>query len=177
MHCIYQTELGPIVLVHEVPILYSFSLFMDSGLIMSLYGRRICVHWLRYLLEQQQERKLLGFMASHLYLHSLSRLSTSNQSPYKWCFSCSHLIVAGLCAVDETQSDNNTQFQLNSFMCDLYLRNCFLHQSDVMKTTSLCLHLCKHNMGVTGNCVLPQIAGCSHALTIEYIFFIALCCG
>lgn len=24
-------------------------------------------------------------------------------SPYKWCFSLSHLIVAGLCAVDETQ--------------------------------------------------------------------------
>lgn len=37
-----------------------------------------------------------------LYLLSLSRLSTSNCSPYKRCFSLSHLIVAAR-AVDETQ--------------------------------------------------------------------------
>lgn len=43
------------------------------------------------------------FEVSRLYLLSLSRLSTSNRPPYKWCVSGSRLIVGGPCAVDETQ--------------------------------------------------------------------------
>lgn len=43
------------------------------------------------------------FEVSRLYLLSLSRLSTSNRPPCKWCVSGSHLIAGGLCAVDETQ--------------------------------------------------------------------------
>lgn len=39
-----------------------------------------------------------------------------------------------MCSGWNTESDNNTQFQLNSLMCDLYLRDCFLHQSQVSKS-------------------------------------------
>lgn len=39
-----------------------------------------------------------------------------------------------MCSGWNTESDNNTQFQLNSLMCDLYLRDCFLLQSEVLKT-------------------------------------------
>lgn len=73
------------------------------------------------------------FKDRRLYLLSLSRLSTSNWSPYKWCFSLSHLIVA-VCSGWNARSDNNMQFQLNSLMCDLYLKDCFLLQSEVLKT-------------------------------------------
>lgn len=58
---------------------------------------------LRYLpgaTERKEKGKTLR--DRRLYLLSLSRLSTSNCSPYKWCFSLSHLIVAAH-AVDETQ--------------------------------------------------------------------------
>lgn len=43
------------------------------------------------------------FKVSRLYLLLLSRLSTSNRPPCKWCVSGSHLIAGSLCAVDETQ--------------------------------------------------------------------------
>lgn len=39
-----------------------------------------------------------------------------------------------MCSGWNTESDNNTQFQLNSLMCDLYLRNCFLLKSEVFRT-------------------------------------------
>lgn len=45
-----------------------------------------------------------------------------------------------MCSRWNRKSDNNTQFQLNSLMCDLYLRNCFLHQSGVFG--ALQQHVC-----------------------------------
>lgn len=84
---------------------HSFTLFTNLFLIMPLNGRRTlgCAARLRYLpgaTERKEKGKTLR--DRRLYLLSLSRLSTSNCSPYKWCFSLSHLIVAAR-AVDETQ--------------------------------------------------------------------------
>lgn len=39
-----------------------------------------------------------------------------------------------LCSGSNTESDNNTLFQLNSLMCDLCLKNCFLLQSEMLWT-------------------------------------------
>lgn len=80
-----------------------------------------------------------------LYLLSLSRLSTSNRFPYKWCFSLlSFNCCCSLCSGSNTESDNNTLFQLNSLMCDLCLKNCFLLNSEALWTL-------KHNVFIYAN--------------------------
>lgn len=89
--------------------------------------------------EPQRKEKGKTLRDRRLYLLSLSRLSTSNCSPYKWCFSPSHLIVAAHAGWN-ARSDNNMRFQLNSPMHDLCLRDCFLLQSEVLKTPT-CLFL------------------------------------
>lgn len=55
-------------------------------------------------------------------------------------FNCCRSVCSGW----NTESDNNTQFQLNSLMCDLYLRNCFLLQSEVFRTL-------QHFVGIYAN--------------------------
>lgn len=115
---------------------HSFTLFTNLFLIMPLNGKGElgCAARLRYLpgaTERKEKGKTLR--DRRLYLLSLSRLSTSNCSPYKWCFSLSHLIVAARGGWN-ARSDNNMRFQLNSPMHDLCLRDCFLLQSEVLKT-------------------------------------------
>lgn len=91
--------------------------------------------------EPQRKEKGKTLRDRRLYLLSLSRLSTSNCSPYKWCFSLSHLIVAARGGWN-ARSDNNMRFQLNSPMHDLCLRDCFLLQSEVLKTPTCFFLFC-----------------------------------
>lgn len=56
-----------------------------------------------------------------------------------------------MCTGWNAESDNNTQFQLNSLMCDLYLRDCFLDQSQVSK--SLAHFVCIYTNITQSSCV------------------------
>lgn len=80
-----------------------FSLFLYSVLIMSLNGKHILYVAALPAISPRPTAGKKVLKDCRLYLLSLSRLSTSIPSPYKLCLSLSHLIVAGLCAADETQ--------------------------------------------------------------------------
>lgn len=102
-----------------------------------------------------------------------------------------------MCRGWNTESDNNTQFQLNSLMCDLYLRNCFLLLSEVFRTLQHLSAFMQTPRGLCETLVCSQIwnywatedmACCVHDLFascvlmalekwVDYFTLLLLCCG